>query len=433
MELKLLTEFYHLDEFRTLDGYRKNGGYAVLKKALKMKPNDIKDEVKASGLRGRGGAGFPTGVKWGFLPDNSEPRYLLCNADEGEPGTFKDREMMERAPHQLIEGMIISAYGVGANKAYIYIRGEYNYPYSVLREALDEAYKAGCLGRDILGSGFDLEMDLYSGAGAYICGEETGMISSLEGKKGQPKLKPPFPAIQGYLRKPTIVNNVETLAAVIPIIRDGAEAYKKIGTEKSTGTKLFSISGNVMKPGNYEVPLGVPLKDFINQLAGGVPPGRKLKAVIPGGSSAPVLTTEEVEVACLDYESLSGLGSMLGSGAIIVIDDSNCMVDLLSVLSHFYQHESCGQCTPCREGTGWLYKIVNSILAGEGRLQDIELLEKVANEMKGKTICALSDAAALPVLSFIEKFRDEFEFFVREGRSKVKGNIYRAPEGAVHA
>lgn len=424
MESKLLSEFYHLDDYRTLAGYQNKGGYQTAAKALKMQPQAIIDEVKASGLRGRGGAGFSTGTKWGFLPKNNEPRYLLCNADEGEPGTFKDRLMMERAPHQLIEGMIISAHAIGSKKGYIYIRGEYVFPYQCLVQAVQEAYKAGLLGKNILGSGVDFDLDVYRGAGAYICGEETGMISSLEGKKGQPKLKPPFPAIQGYLKKPTIVNNVETLAAVVPIMRDGAAAYKKFGTEKSPGTKLFSLSGNVVKPGNYEVPLGYKLSDLINVEGGGIKNGRKLKAVIPGGSSAPVLTAAEVEKATLDYECLAGMGTMLGSGAVIVIDDSQCMVDLLGVLSHFYHHESCGQCTPCREGTGWLNKILHSILEGRGRLQDIDLLLKVADNMKGKTICALSDAAALPVLSFVTKFREEFEFYVREGRSKVKGTSY---------
>lgn len=424
METKLLTEFYHLDEFRGLEGYKKHGGYQQLPKALKMQPQAIIDEVKAAGLRGRGGAGFPTGMKWGFLPKNGEPRYLLCNADEGEPGTFKDRMMMERAPHQLIEGMIISAFAIGSNKSYIYVRGEYDFPIACLEQALQEAYKAGYLGKNILGSGFNHDMDVYRGAGAYICGEETGMISSLEGLKGQPKLKPPFPAVQGYLRKPTIVNNVETLAAVKYIIRDGAAAYKKHGTEKSPGTKLFSLSGNVQKPGNYEVPLGYSLMQLIQNEGGGMKPGRRLKAVIPGGSSAPVLNADEVAKATLDYECLAGMGTMLGSGAVIVIDDSQCMVDMLGVLTHFYHHESCGQCTPCREGTGWLNKIVHSILEGRGRLQDIDLLTKVADNMKGRTICALSDAAALPVLSFVQKFREEFEFYVREGRSKVRGNEY---------
>lgn len=423
-ETKYLSEFYHLPEFKGFDGYQKHGGYKDLAKALKMQPQAIIDEVKASGLRGRGGAGFSTGMKWGFLPKNNEPRYLLCNADEGEPGTFKDRAIMEKAPHQLIEGMIISAFAIGSKKSYIYVRGEYDSSIYALEAAIQEAYKAGYLGKNILGSGFDHDMDVYRGAGAYICGEETGMISSLEGLKGQPKLKPPFPAVQGYLRKPTIVNNVETLAAVKYIIRDGAAHYKKFGTEKSTGTKLFSLSGNVMKPGNYEVPLAFPLKDMIYGLGGGMKSGRKLKAVIPGGSSAPVLTAEEAERALLDYETLAQMGTMLGSGAIIVIDDSNCMVECLANLTHFYHHESCGQCTPCREGTGWLDKIVHSILTGRGRMQDIDLLIKVADNMKGKTICALSDAAALPVLSFVQKFREEFEYYVREGKSKVKGTSY---------
>jgi len=422
-ETKLLSEHYDKPEFQFLDGYRKHGGYEMLAKALKMDPQAIIDEVKASGLRGRGGAGFPTGVKWGFLPKNDETRYLLCNADEGEPGTFKDRMMMERAPHQLIEGMIISAFAVNSPKSYIYIRGEYDDSIRSCEKAIQEAYDAGLLGDNILGSGFKHDMDVYVGAGAYICGEETGMISSLEGKKGQPKLKPPFPAVQGYLGKPTIVNNVETLAAVKYIIRDGAEGYKKYGTEKSAGTKLFSVSGNVQKPGNYEVPLGMPLRDLI-ELAGGMKPGRKLKAVIPGGSSAPVLNAEESMKVNMDYESLAQAGSMLGSGAVIVMDDSNCMVDMLGVILHFYHHESCGQCTPCREGTGWLNKIVHSIQTGDGRLQDIDLISKVSEHMMGRTICALSDAAAMPAISFVKKFRDEFEFFVREGRSKVKGAVH---------
>jgi len=409
MEIKLLTEHYSKNEFQGLDGYKKNGGYAVLPKALKMEPKAIIEEVKASGLRGRGGAGFPTGMKWSFLPANNEPRYLLCNADEGEPGTFKDRLMMERAPHQLIEGMIISAFAIGSKKSYIYIRGEYDYSKAVVKKAIDEAYKAGFLGKNILGSGFDHDMDIYSGAGAYICGEETGMISSLEGLKGQPKLKPPFPAVQGYLRKPTIVNNVETLAAVKYIIRDGAAAYKKHGTEKSAGTKLFSVSGNVVKPGNFEVPLGISLKDIIFNICGGLKPGRKLKAVIPGGSSAPVLTEAEAMKVTMDYEALAQMGSMLGSGAIIVIDDSNSMVDILQTTMHFYHHESCGQCTPCREGTGWLSKIMHDILDGHAEVKDIDLAIKISQQMMGKTICALSDAAAMPAISFLQKFRSEFE------------------------
>ncbi len=422
-EIKLLSEFYHLDEYRYLKGYEEKNGYKILAKALKMQPQEIINEVKESGLRGRGGAGFPTGVKWGFLPNNNNTRYLLCNADEGEPGTFKDRMMMERAPHQLIESMIISAFAIRSPKSYIYIRGEYDHSIRVVTQALKEAYAAGYLGKNILGSGFDHEMDVYVGAGAYICGEETGMISSLEGLKGQPKLKPPFPAVQGYLKSPTIVNNVETLAAVIPILDKGAKFYKSMGTEKSAGTKLFSVSGSVQKPGNFEVALGTPLMDLI-ELAGGLKPGRRLKAVIPGGSSAPVLTAQECLSTKMDYEDLAAKGSMLGSGAVIIIDDSHSMVDLLGTIMHFYHHESCGQCTPCREGTGWLDKVVRSIVKGQGRIEDLNLILKVAEQMKGKTICALSDAAALPAISFVSKFRDEFEKYILEGRAPMEDMIH---------
>ena len=415
MEVKVLTQHYHQPDYHSLEGYKKFQGYKALLKAFAMRPDEIVSQVKDSGLRGRGGAGFPTGIKWGFLPKNSEPRYLLCNADEGEPGTFKDRLMMAKAPHQLIEGMIISAYAISSQKGYIYIRGEYHVEINILKKALKEAYEAGLLGKNILNSGFDFDLDIYRGAGAYICGEETGMISSLEGKKGQPKLKPPFPAIQGYLGKPTIVNNVETLAAVVPIIQNGIKEYRKYGTEKSSGTKLFSVSGSVNKAGNYEVPLGYPLKDLI-ELAGGVPSGRKIKAVIPGGSSAPVLTAAEASVATLDYENLSSMGSMLGSGAVIVIDDSHSVVNILSVILSFYHHESCSQCTPCREGTGWISKAINSILRGEGDVSDLFLILEVSENMKGRTICALSDAAALPAISFITKFRKDFESYIRMGK-----------------
>ncbi len=431
-EVKYLSEHYDKKEYRSLEGYKKHGGYEQLPKALKMEAAKIIDEVKAAGLRGRGGAGFPCGMKWGFLPNNGEPRYLLCNADESEPGTFKDRVMMERAPHQLIEGMLIAAFAVKSHKAYIYIRGEYTGPAMILKQALAEAKAAGYIGKNILGSGFDCDIDLFIGAGAYICGEETGLISSLEGYKGQPKLKPPFPAVQGYLRKPTIVNNVETLASVVNIIRDGAQAYRKYGTEKSPGTKLFSISGNVNKPGTYEVPLGYKLMDLINNECGGMKPGRSLKAVIPGGSSAPVLTAKECENASMDYECIASLGSMLGSGAVIVIDDSNCMVDVLSTISHFYHHESCGQCTPCREGTGWVEKIIHSIVHGHGKAGDVDLLIKVADNMKGRTICALADAAALPVTSFVTKFRGEFEYFVANRKSMVKPNGANLGDAHVH-
>ena len=414
MEHKLLSEHYDKAGYHSLKGYKSFGGYKAFQRALSEKtPAEMVQMVKDSGLRGRGGAGFPTGVKWGFLPNNGEPRYLLCNADEGEPGTFKDRLIMEKAPHQMIEGMLISAYAINSHKSYIYIRGEYQNSIRIVEKALKEAYSEGLLGKNILGSSFHHDMDIYVGAGAYICGEETGMISSLEGKKGQPKLKPPFPAVRGYLGKPTIVNNVETLSAVVVILRDGPKAFRSIGTEKSPGTKLFSVSGSVTKPGNYEVPLAYPLMDLI-KLAGGLRPGQRLKAVIPGGSSAPVLTAKECETARMDFECLSDMGTMLGSGAVIVMDDSCSMVDMLSVIEGFYHHESCGQCTPCREGTGWLSKVIEDILKGRGRVQDLDLIQGIAENMMGKTICALSDAAALPALSFVTKFREEFEAYIRE-------------------
>lgn len=450
MEHKLLSEHYHKEEYQSLSGYKALGGYTVLKNVLKNKtPEEVVQIVKDSGLRGRGGAGFPTGVKWGFLPkpiinaSNTAPRYLLCNADEGEPGTFKDRLIMERAPHQLIEGMLISAYGIRSHKSYIYIRGEYHQCIRIIEKAIAEAYDAGYLGKQIEitkttpntlnnktesehstssnKTFFKHDMDIYIGAGAYICGEEMGMISSLEGKKGLPKLKPPFPAVKGYLGYPTIVNNVETLAAVIPILRDGVKKFRSIGTEKSPGTKLFSVSGCVNKPGNYEVPLGYPLIDLI-ELSGGMREGRKLKAVIPGGTSAPVLTAEECQKTRMDFESLTNFGSMLGSGAVIVMDDSCSMIDMLSIICQFYHHESCGQCTPCREGTGWLSQIVHNILQGRGRIQDLQLIESISQNMAGRTICALSDAVALPAISFITKFRKEFESHIRNTVSYPKSN-----------
>ena len=421
MEHRLLSEHYHKEGYESLTGYKSFGGYKTLERALQKPPAELVQMVKDSGLRGRGGAGFPTGVKWGFLPHNGEPRYLLCNADEGEPGTFKDRLIMEKAPHQLIEGMLISAYAIKSHKSYVYIRGEYQNCIQVMEKAIQEAYDAGYLGQKVCGRDFSHDMDIYVGAGAYICGEETGMISSLEGKKGQPKLKPPFPAVKGYLEKPTIVNNVETLAAVVVIARDGVEAFRAIGTEKSPGTKFFSVSGCVTKPGNYEVPLGYPLMDLI-KLAGGMRAGRKLKAVIPGGTSAPVLTAKECETARMDFERLSEMGSMLGSGAVIVMDDSCSMVDMLSVIEKFYHHESCGQCTPCREGTGWLSKVVDDILKGRGRIQDLSLIEGISENMMGKTICALSDAAALPAISFVTKFRGEFEDYIRTAiKTRTRG------------
>jgi NADH-quinone oxidoreductase subunit F len=394
----------------SIERYRERGGYRALEKALKMEQSAIIDEVKASGLRGRGGAGFPTGMKWGFVPRNTgKPTYLLCNADESEPGTFKDRILMERDPHLLIEGMAISSFALDCHLSYIYLRGEFEFIAYTLQKALDEAYAAGILGPSVMGRDYALDMYLHLGQGAYICGEETSLIESLEGYRGYPRIKPPFPATQGFLAAPTVVNNVETLCAVPWIIENGAAKYAAIGTEKSKGTKLFSVSGHVAKPGVYEVDLGYPLLDFINNEAGGIPNGRKLKAVIPGGSSVPVLTAEECEGALLDYESLLKAGSMLGSGGMIVLDDSTDMPKVLSVIADFYAHESCGQCTPCREGTGWAARILRNMLAGKGKRSDIDLLLKIADMMEGKTICPLADADVMPIRSFVTKYRDEFE------------------------
>ncbi|HWP44113.1 MAG TPA: NADH-quinone oxidoreductase subunit NuoF [Blastocatellia bacterium] len=393
-----------------IEKYRERGGYRALDKALKMEQSAIIEEVKASGLRGRGGAGFPTGMKWGFVPRNTgKPTYLLCNADESEPGTFKDRFLMERDPHLLIEGMAISCYALDCHLSYIYLRGEFEFLSYTIEKALDEAYTAGILGPSVMGRDFALDIYLHLGQGAYICGEETSLIESLEGYRGYPRIKPPFPATQGFLASPTVVNNVETLCAVPWIIENGAAAYAAIGTEKSKGTKLFSVSGHVAKPGVYEVDLGYPLLDFIYNEAGGIPNGRKLKAVIPGGSSVPVLRADECEGVLLDYESLLKAGSMLGSGGMIVFDDTTKMPEALSVIADFYAHESCGQCTPCREGTGWAAKILRNLVAGKGKKSDIDLLLKIADMMEGKTICPLADADVMPIRSFITKYREEFE------------------------
>jgi len=390
--------------------YRERGGYKALEKALTMEPPAIIEEVKSSGLRGRGGAGFPTGMKWGFVPRNtSKPTYLLCNADESEPGTFKDRILMERDPHLLIEGMAIACFALGCHLSYIYLRGEYEFIAHIMQRALDEAYEAGLLGASVMGKDFALDLYLHLGQGAYICGEETSLIESLEGYRGYPRIKPPFPATHGFLASPTVVNNVETLCALPWIITNGGAAHSAIGTEKSKGTKLFSVSGHVNKPGVYEVDMGYPLLDFINNEAGGIPNGRTLKAVIPGGSSVPVLTAAECEGVLLDYESLLKAGSMLGSGGMIVLDDSTKMPEVLSVIADFYAHESCGQCTPCREGTGWAAKILRNLVAGKGKLTDINLLLKIADMMEGKTICPLADADVMPIRSFVTKFRSEFE------------------------
>lgn len=416
-EVRLLKQNWYIDRAWDIEVYQSqcNFGYKTAEKVVKTwQPADVTKEVKDSGLRGRGGAGFSTGTKWGFVPKNTtKPVYLINNADEGEPGTFKDRYIMELDPHLMIEGMIIAAYALGCHQAYVYIRGELKLAAERVQAAIDQCYEKGFLGKGIFGTGYDLDMIVHSGAGAYICGEETGLISSLEGKKGQPRLKPPFPAVIGVFGCPTIVNNTETLAALPYILENGAAAYRQYGTEKSAGTKLFTVSGHVMKPGVYEVPLGYPLKDLIFNLCGGLKPGRTLKAVIPGGSSAPVLTAEEALKCTMDYESIANAGSMLGSGAVIVLDDTTNMVGALRNLSRFYAHESCGQCTPCREGTRWMDDILRKFEKKQGETQDFDRLMDICDNMTGTTICALSEAAVMPVRSFVTKFRNEFEQNVR--------------------
>jgi NADH-quinone oxidoreductase subunit F len=408
-----------------LKDYESRGGYQALRKILGldggpgMTPDQVVAEVKASGLRGRGGAGFPTGLKWSFMPKNyNGPKYLVCNSDEGEPGTCKDRDILAYNPHIVIEGMAIAAYAMGVGTAYNYIHGEIFEVYQRFEEALDEARAAGYLGDRILGSGFSFQLHAFHGFGAYICGEETALLESLEGKKGQPRFKPPFPASFGVYGKPTTINNTETFAAVPWIIRHGGPAYLEVGKPNNGGTKIFSVVGDVQRPGNFEVPLGTPFAKLL-ELAGGMRPGRSLKAVIPGGSSAPVLPAHIMMDTTMDYDAIAKAGSMLGSGAVIVMDDTRCMVKSLLRLSYFYQHESCGQCTPCREGTGWLWRMVDRIEHGQGRMEDIELLGSVADNIMGRTICALGDAAAMPVRGMIKHFRDEFVYHVEHKRCVV--------------
>ncbi len=412
---KIITKNFDLPESWTLAVYEKTGGYGALAKVLSMKPEEVIAEVKNSGLRGRGGAGFPCGMKWGFVPQNTgKPVYLCINADESEPGTFKDRPILEKDPHRLIEGAIIASYAIRARTGYLYIRGEFELPLRRIEQAVREAYQKGALGRKILGSDYDLDLFVHRGAGAYICGEETALISSLEGNRGYPRIKPPFPAVQGLFNCPTVVNNVETLAALPFIIKEGAARYRSFGTEKSPGTKLFSVCGPVKKPGVYELAMGTPMRTLIREYCGGMQEGKILKAVIPGGSSVPVLNAAEVEEVNLDYESLQSKGSLLGSGGVIVIDEGTCMVRALMNLARFYSHESCGQCSPCREGTGWAYQILKRMEEGgtprwEGRSADLDLLLDIGQKMTGATICVLADALAMPIASFIGKFRDEFE------------------------
>jgi len=400
--------------------YERRGGYQALKQALKMPREEVLQQLLDSGLRGRGGAGFAMGKKASFLPRGTMDKYLVCNADESEPGTFKDRELMQKSPHMLVEGMIIAAYAAGANRSFIYIRGEYQQQAEILERAIEEARSAGYLGERILGSEHSLTLVLHRGAGAYICGEETGLLDSLEGKRGNPRLKPPFPANQGLYQGPTLINNVETLATVPHIIRMGGAEYAKLGTETSTGTKLVSVSGNVQRPGNYEIELGIPSREIIYGLAGGPERGREIKLWFPGGSSSPVLTPAELDLP-YDFDSMAKAGSMLGSGAIIVVDDSQSVVDVALTLAKFYRHESCGKCTPCREGTNWTVKMLQRVESGEATPMDLDIIASVQEQIMGNCLCVLGDAMAMPVASMVSKFRDEFEAHIEARREQTMG------------
>ena len=413
----------HVENSWTLEAYRAAGGYEVLEKILreKISPDEIIAELKTSALRGRGGAGFPTGLKWSFMPRNVEgQKYIVCNSDEGEPGTCKDRDILRYNPHQLIEGMAIAGYTIGASVGYNYIRGEFWEPYERFEAALEEARAAGLLGENILGSGFDFNIHSHLGAGAYICGEETALLESIEGKKGQPRFKPPFPANYGLYGRPTTINNTESLASVPVILKNGGQWFLNLGKPNNGGDKLFCVSGHVNKPGNYEIPMGTPFAELL-EMAGGVRNGHKLKAVIPGGSSTPVLPADIAMHMNMDYDSISKAGSMLGAGSVIVMDETTCMVKTLARLSHFYYEESCGQCTPCREGTGWLARVVHRIEHGQGSQDDLDKLVDVASRIEGNTICALGDAAAMPVRSFLRHFRDEFQYHIDHKKCLVGG------------
>jgi NADH-quinone oxidoreductase subunit F len=414
----VLSDTWDAERSWTLEAYTDAGGYRGLETALAMTPDAVIEAVKDSGLRGRGGAGFPTGLKWSFMPKNDgKPHYLVCNADESEPGTFKDREIMRWTPHALIEGCAIACYAIAAERCYIYIRGEFTEPWKVMTAAVAEAYANGVLGENAMGSGRRLDVVLHRGAGAYICGEETAMMNSIEGRRGNPRIKPPFPAQAGLFGMPTTINNVETLAAAAHVIRNGAAWYKALclGNPKSTGTKLVSVCGHVRRPGNYEITMGTPMKDLLD-MCGGVGEGRTLKAVIPGGSSVPILTAAEAESCVMDYEGVVAAGSMLGSAGMIVMDDTTDMVYQIYRLARFYAHESCAQCTQCREGTAWTVKVMERILAGQGKQEDLQLLLDLSENMTGKTICVLSDSCAAPVVSGIQKFRGEFEAYITKAR-----------------
>jgi NADH-quinone oxidoreductase subunit F len=435
-ETAVLSKHFGDPDARTLAGWRNRGGYRALEQSLAMEPAAIVQMVKDSGLRGRGGAGFPTGVKWSFMkPGDGKPHYLCCNADESEPGTFKDREIMRWTPHALVEGCAIGAYAIGAETAYIYIRGEFTEPLARMTEAVREAYAEGILGKNALGSGKRIDVHVHKGAGAYICGEETALMNSLEGRRGNPRIKPPFPATAGVFGQPTTINNVETLVAVPHIINNGAEWYKAmcLGNAKSTGTKLYSVCGNVRRPGNYEVVMGFPFKEFLYDLCGGPPAGRRFKAIIPGGSSVPIQTIAEAEATVMDYEGFVAQGTMLGSGGVICIDDAQCMVKQIARLARFYAHESCAQCTQCREGTAWTTKIMERIEAGQGTAADLDTLLSIADNMTAKTICVLSDSCAVPVVSGIQKFRDEFEAHITQRRCPFRPATAATPATAASA
>lgn len=413
MEVKILSAKFHIKDANTLAVAKSHGAYSTLDKLFAMPPADVIEEVKKSGLRGRGGAGFPAGMKWGFLPKNTgKPVYLAVNSDESEPATFKDRYILVKDPHMLIEGIIICSYAIDCHDAYIYIRGEYTTQAKILQAAIDEAYAAGYLGDSVSGREFKLNVTIHRGAGAYICGEETALLESIEGQKGQPRSKPPFPAVSGLYGCPTIINNVQTIASLPFIIASGADAYKAHGTEKSPGTHLFGISGHVERPGMYELPLGLPILEVIDKMAGGVWKGRKLKGIIPGGSSTPVLLPDEAKGVTLDYESMAAHKTMFGSGGIVVLDETVDIVQLVENLIFFYHHESCGQCTPCREGLGWMLKIVQKILRGEGVTEDVLLLRELCDNIEMKTVCVLSAACTMPVRSYLDKFRQEFLAYV---------------------
>jgi NADH-quinone oxidoreductase subunit F len=425
--------FADIDEpgLNTLAVYERRGGYQSLRKALQMTPEEVLDQLKTSGIRGRGGAGFAMGTKVSFLPKGGMDKYLVCNADESEPGTFKDRELMQKTPHTLIEGIVIAAYAAGTTRSFIYIRGEYELQADMLDAALHEARAAGYVGENILGSGHSLSLVVHRGAGAYICGEETGLLDSLEGKRGNPRLKPPFPALQGLYQGPTLINNVETLSTVPAIIAMGGDEYAKLGVETSTGTKLVSVSGHVKRPGNYEIELGIPSRELIYGLAGGPPDGREIKCWFPGGSSSPVLKAEDLDVP-YDFNSMAAAGSMLGSGAVIVVDDSTPILDVAMKVAKFYRHESCGKCTPCREGTNWTVKMLERIDVGEATPMDLEIMASVQEHIIGNCLCVLGDAMAMPIGSMIAKFKDEFEAHMESARIR-NGLGGAAPQDALAA